>query len=130
VALYLVITAYDHHHECICVILMSSCFMTFSSVAASGLLFYEIHKKGRSRTLKELFLKEFYFIKYALIWPKVTVNAVLMNFLFIKESWRNVSSTCQQIRILEWFLKDHVRLKTGVMMLKIYLCHHRNKGHF
>ncbi len=28
----------------------------------------------------------------------------------------------QQISILEWFLKDHVTLKTGVMMLKI----HRN----
>ncbi len=24
----------------------------------------------------------------------------------------------QQISILEWFLKDHVTLKTGVMMLK------------
>ncbi len=28
----------------------------------------------------------------------------------------------QQIGILEWFLKDHVTLKTGVMMLKIQLC--------
>ncbi len=28
----------------------------------------------------------------------------------------------QQISILEWFLKDHVTLKTGVMMLKIQLC--------
>ncbi len=27
----------------------------------------------------------------------------------------------QQIIILEWFLKDHVALKTGVMMLKIVL---------
>jgi len=27
----------------------------------------------------------------------------------------------QQIIILEWFLKDHVTLKTGVMMLKIQL---------
>ncbi len=27
----------------------------------------------------------------------------------------------QQIRILEWFLKDHVTRKTGVMMLKIQL---------
>jgi len=32
----------------------------------------------------------------------------------------------QQINILEWFLKDHVTLKTGVMMLKIQLCHYRN----
>ncbi len=28
----------------------------------------------------------------------------------------------QQISILEWFLKDHVTLKTEVMMLKIQLC--------
>ncbi len=34
----------------------------------------------------------------------------------------------QQIIILEWFLKDHVTLKTGVMMLKIQI--HRNKLHF
>ncbi len=35
-----------------------------------------------------------------------------------------------QISILEWFLKDHVTLKTGVMMLKIQLRNHRNKVHF
>ncbi len=28
----------------------------------------------------------------------------------------------QQIIILEWFLKDQVTVKTGVMMLKIQLC--------
>ncbi len=28
----------------------------------------------------------------------------------------------QQISILEWFLKDHVTLRTGVLMLKIQLC--------
>ncbi len=27
----------------------------------------------------------------------------------------------QKISILEWFLKDHVTLKTGVLMLKIQL---------
>ncbi len=32
--------------------------------------------------------------------------------------------------ISEWFLKDHATLKTGVMILKIKLCHHRNKLHF
>jgi len=36
----------------------------------------------------------------------------------------------QQILILERFLKDHVTLKTGLMMLKIQLCHFRNKLHF
>ncbi len=30
----------------------------------------------------------------------------------------------QQISILEWFLKDHVTLKTEVMMLKIQIFHH------
>ncbi len=28
----------------------------------------------------------------------------------------------QQISMLEWFLKDHVTLETGVMMLKIQIC--------
>jgi len=32
-----------------------------------------------------------------------------------------------QIRKLEWFLKDHVTLKTGIMVLKIQICHPRNK---
>ncbi len=59
------------------------------------------------------------------------INAVLLNFLFIKESWKksvfnidNNNNKCffqHQISILEWFLKDHVTLKTGVMMLKIQL---------
>jgi len=35
-----------------------------------------------------------------------------------------------QIGIVELFLKDHVTLKTGVMMLKIHLCHNRNKLNF
>ncbi len=34
----------------------------------------------------------------------------------------------QQIRILEWFLKDQVTLKTGVMVLKIQFCV-KNKIH-
>ncbi len=32
----------------------------------------------------------------------------------------------QHIRMIWWFLKNHVTLKTGVMALKIQLCHHRN----
>ncbi len=65
------------------------------------------------------------------------INAVLLNFLFIKETWKKFYSVVfniiiinifeQQIRILEWFLKDHV---TGIMMLKIQLWNHRNKLHF
>jgi len=35
-----------------------------------------------------------------------------------------------QIIILERFLNDRATLKTGVMMLEIQLCHHRNKLHF
>ncbi len=41
----------------------------------------------------------------------------------------NPEDTCfeLQIIILKWFLKDHVTLKTGVMMLKNQLWHHREK---
>ncbi len=35
---------------------------------------------------------------------------------------KNKKCLKHQISILEWFLKDHVTLKTGVMMLKIQLC--------
>ncbi len=35
-----------------------------------------------------------------------------------------------EIDKLEWFLKDHVTLQTGVMMLKNEFCHQRNKLHF
>ncbi len=51
----------------------------------------------------------------------------------VTKKWKillNIIFPFVQISILEWFLKDHVRLKTGVMMLKIQLCHHRSKLHF
>jgi len=32
--------------------------------------------------------------------------------------------------IIELFMKDSVILNTGIMILKIQLCHHRNKLHF
>jgi len=35
-----------------------------------------------------------------------------------------------QINILEWFLKDHMTMKTGVMMKKVQLYHHGYKWHF
>jgi len=34
-----------------------------------------------------------------------------------------------KIIIVEWFLKDHGTLKTGVMMMEIQLWLHRNKLH-
>jgi len=37
------------------------------------------------------------------------------------------------IRNVSWaprFLKDHVTLKTGVIMLKMWICHHRNELRF
>jgi len=34
---------------------------------------------------------------------------------------------CYKKKLFRWFLKDHVTLKTRVMMLKIQLCHHNNK---
>ncbi len=36
--------------------------------------------------------------------------------------WFSIYYKCFFISILEWFLKDHVTMKTGVMMLKIQLC--------
>jgi len=70
---------------------------------------------------------------------KVIYN-VLLSFVFIKESWKNVSwfpqkklssmivfnsyVTWAPNHQTIWFLKDHVTLKTGVMMLKIQLCHY------
>ncbi len=48
-------------------------------------------------------------------------NAVVSNFLFIKEFWKKISSTTDlniNICILKWFLKNHVTLKTGVMAAK------------
>ncbi len=38
--------------------------------------------------------------------------------MFIETSW---TKTVKMIRILEWFLKDHVTLTTRVMMLKMQL---------
>jgi len=35
----------------------------------------------------------------------------------------------QETRRTQRFLKDHVALKTGVMILKIQICHHRNTLH-
>ncbi len=77
----------------------------------------------------------------------IQINAVPLYFLYSEESWKmyhdfhkNIKQqklfstliiictifnkwppikTEQQISILKWFLKDHVTLKTGVMMLKI-----------
>ncbi len=46
-------------------------------------------------------------IKYDMIWYDMI--------------WYDMMFLDQQISILEWFLKDHVTLKTGVMMLKIQL---------
>jgi len=49
--------------------------------------------------------------------------------LHFQNRYRN--NKCEyQISILEWFLKYHVTLKTGVRMLKIQLCHHGYKWHF
>ncbi len=68
----------------------------------------------------------------------IQINALCFStFLFIKETYTlhknthlstttifNIDKTFleQQINILERFLKDHVTLKTEVMMLKIQLC--------
>ncbi len=63
----------------------------------------------------------------------IIINAVLLNFLFIKKAQlfstliiiRNDSSAENHQK---GYLKDRATLKTGVMMLKIH--HHRNNLHF
>ncbi len=63
--------------------------------------------------------------------PRVTITGVLFKknvFLMYSKTSAHFTSLFlkvmfleQQISISEWFLKDHVTLKTGVMMLKIQL---------
>ncbi len=60
---------------------------------------------------------------------KIKVFTLLHQHFYLKQIlpfWTFNMKIC----ILEWFWKDHVTLNTGVMMLKIQLCHHRNKLHF
>ncbi len=45
-----------------------------------------------------------------------------MSFIPVMAKLNFLNFHLQEIRILEWFLKDHVTLKTGVMMLKIQRC--------
>ncbi len=78
-------------------------------------------------------------VKIFRIFKKMFIKkSVHFNFPFIKESWKKCIMVPQaaklfstliiimflehQISILEWFLKDRV--------LKIQLCHHRNKCNF
>ncbi len=47
---------------------------------------------------------------------KISSSTMVFNICEVKKCFLE-----QQIGILEWFLKDHVTLKTAVMMLKIQL---------
>ncbi len=70
------------------------------------------------------------------------INAVLLNFIFIKETWKTVvySANVFNIDIVKkCFLspnhirmnsEDHVTPKTGVMAAENSAFHHRNKLHF
>jgi len=73
--------------------------------------------------------------KYRLNWSKLRVKTfvmlqniyisnkyVLLNVMFIKDQGFRKYITV--FNILQWFLKDHVTLETGVMMLKIQLYYH------
>ncbi len=70
----------------------------------------------------------------------ILINAVLLTFLFIKESPKKYTSVFNIDNNQKCFLsskyhiimisEDHVTLKTAVMMLKIQLFQHRNKLHF
>ncbi len=93
-------------------------------------------------TILDWFLKD----RVTLNWSKLTVKTIIMlknadflDFLFIIYSGEKKNQFSQkqclitffveqQISILDWFLKDHVTLKTGVMILKIQLCHYKNKN--
>ncbi len=57
----------------------------------------------------------------------------MLFFVFLKQLYRSFCKNIkqhncfqivqqEQISVLEWFLKDHVTLKTGEIMLKIQLC--------
>ncbi len=79
-------------------------------------------------------------------WSKATIEIfTLKNVLFLKKYWekyncfhnniKELLSTLLTIKMflehqISIFLKDHVTPKTGVMILKIQLCHHRNKLYF
>ncbi len=69
----------------------------------------------------------------------------MLYFVFIKESRKKYITVAQKykaaivfniynkqpaISILKGFLKDHMTLKIGVMMLKIQFWHHSNKYNF
>ncbi len=56
--------------------------------------------------------------KYWEVWSSHLKIDRLEQWILIYAAWVN--------HILKYFLKDHVTLKTGVMMLKIQLCHYRN----
>ncbi len=47
------------------------------------------------------------------------IYSTVLNIIINNNSNNNKMFIEQQISILVWFLKDHVTLKTGVMMLKI-----------
>jgi len=55
---------------------------------------------------------------------------VSTNILSSTTVFSNDNNNRKCYSILNCFLKDHVTLKSGVMMLKIQLCDHRNKLHF
>ncbi len=96
---------------------------------------------ARDSFISFLFFKNYYFIQQGCI---LTVNHQchskdiynVKNTSILKKIYIYISSTtifnidtnkkCF-FSILEGFLKDHVTLKTGVMMLKIQFLHHRNK---
>ncbi len=51
-------------------------------------------------------------------------------FTQITKQYKRFQILEHHINILEWFLKDHVTLKTGAIAEKMQLCNHKNKFHF
>ncbi len=72
-------------------------------------------------TIQQSVLEKIKIIVFTKILSRTQLFSILV--MIINVSWIPKS-------ILKWFLRDHVTLKTGVMMLKTQLCHHRNELYF
>ncbi len=139
-------------------IYLKNSILSFSKYALNCLTVTALglHKGGQfliffSRNILENVLDLFgefseFFHPFATL-QRTSNTCCFLNFLFINDHEKNVSVSTKRFsssdvfntdnkkcvlstKSLEWFLKDHVTLMTEVMMLKIQICHHRNKLHF
>ncbi len=90
-------------------------------------------------TLPSLYLTIFtFFLRIARnkveLWDeKVATNFLIILFFYSMAEMvltLIIITNVSQMSILEWFLKDHVTLKTGVMMLEIHLNIYSQNSYF